>query len=400
MSNPVDALNFLKLCECTVRGLPIGDKGDESRRQYTESHNKICRDMAYMTKKASSSAWPAEFTNKICRAMSIKSIDIDEATKKLIRNGEYCMACGKSEHRNYKAISIFGCCSAISVKRSKLPFHDMECLEDDYTKYVSAYNTVFKDAEDVGADRDAMYRTALHPQDGGIIVVGETCHARVMLTFMCSSFMFEFMYDADHHIREAKQTYGMVSPHRLYSCEKSDVLHLIDSYQKMSTLVTNETDEIVQAQIATDYRYLQMVNTIRSNTPYKTLGETGNKAWVFDDDQISDDESDEQDACSNSSYEDDSRYVLERPLRKPRLSRHPRHKSIMTESDVSADEAASLHDEPINPSKKSRLGMPHSFTKPNCDAIDKLKIVQSNLVTNGNFEDAMLVLQAIMALEK
>lgn len=243
----------------------MGGDPEATRDKYKRIFEKLVGNLRCIKSKTASSTWPKEFTDKLERTMVVYPTHLDQEQKDACRGGCNCMACGKAEEMNYRAVSLFGFCNEIPLDRSHEPFSCWEMLASDYSKYIDAYNQVFDDAED-----NRRYRGVAHPQDGGIIIAGSTCTNRIFLFAIANNFIFNWLYII-HDWVESKRKDGIkINPNKLYYCTPEDAKRVHDSFVHLQQLSAKESPLVTKDMLSIELGYISAIKKIRARSIYTT----------------------------------------------------------------------------------------------------------------------------------
>lgn len=257
--------------ECTSRDMPINyatidpENPEECEEHYSSVFNKLVRNLACIKSKAQSVTWKPEMLRKL-KCFSVKPEPIDDWRKGDIRgNCGGCMSCNRWEHSNFKAVSLFGYCELIDGDRE--PFSSLDDLVDDYTAYYNSYNQVFIDSKDRSKYR--KFVDGFHDQDGGMLVMGETCHNRALLYSMAQNFIFNFIFIADGHIQDITQNKikKRLRADKLYVSLEKDAELIHEAFMKLQAMSVRETDDISSEQLSVDKEWWKSVKTMRTGNP-------------------------------------------------------------------------------------------------------------------------------------
>ena len=269
MTTVEDALVLAHIFECAARGMEIDfEKVDPKSPKGAEEHyrsvfDKLVGDLEFIKSKARSAAWKPEVVEKLS-CFSVRPESIDDWQKDSIRYGcNGCMACGRTEECNFKAISLFGyCCKQADQGRPMFTSFDGLC--DDYTAAFDAYNQVLIDAGDRRKER--RFVDGFHPQDGGMLVLGETCHNRALLYNIASNFIFNWVFIADSYLQGMRELgKKKVKDSKLYMSLREDAENIKKSLEVIKGLATIETASVSSHQLSIDAEWWRRVQVMRGN---------------------------------------------------------------------------------------------------------------------------------------
>jgi hypothetical protein len=270
---------------------------EAAEAQYRAVFEKLVRDIEFIKSKARSMTWKAGMVDKIS-CFSVRPESIDDWQKDGIRgHSRGCMGCNRVEDCNYKAISLFGYCEP--TDESKPLFTSFDNLCDDYTTAFNAYNQVFVDGKDRRKHR--QFVDGFHPQDGGMLVLGETCHNRALLYNLAHNFIFNWIFIADLWIQGMKEDGKKVKESQLYISLGEDAENIRKSIYSLKEMAAHETSHISENQLSIDDEWWRCVRTMRNNPSlqdsskkyvskwsdyYEKLGRRGLAAWSSKKDRI------------------------------------------------------------------------------------------------------------------
>tara|TARA_B110001452_G_scaffold54523_1_gene41927 strand:- start:6159 stop:7442 length:1284 start_codon:yes stop_codon:yes gene_type:complete len=267
MTTTEDARILAHIFECAARGLDIDYKQldprnpAEAEAQYRSVFQKLVRDIEFIKSKARSMTWKPEMIAKVS-CFSVRPESIDEWQKDGIRaHCRGCMGCNRTEDCNYKAISLFGYCEP--TDESKPLFTSFDDLGGDYTTAFNAYNQVFVDGKDRRKHR--QFVDGFHSQDGGMLVLGETCHNRALLYNMAHNFIFNWIFIADLWIQGMKEDGKKVKDSHLYISLEEDAENIRKSTESLKEMAAHETSHISEEQLSIDAEWWRCVRTMRNN---------------------------------------------------------------------------------------------------------------------------------------
>jgi hypothetical protein len=254
--------------ECAARGMKIDFKQvqpgnpEDAEAHYRSVFDKLVRDVEFIKSKARSITWKPEVVEKL-KCFSVRPEAIDEWQKDGIRGHRAgCMGCTRAEECNYKAISLFGYCKP--VKDDHVPFSSFDKLCNDYTVAFDAYNQVFVDAQDRRTQRHFV--DGFHAQDGGMLVLGETCHNRALLYNMANNFIFNWVFIADTYVQGLQDQGRKIKDSKLYVSLEEDADGIHKSIEMLKGLAAKETAEISSTQLSVDAEWWRCVRAMRGNT--------------------------------------------------------------------------------------------------------------------------------------
>jgi hypothetical protein len=255
--------------ECAARDIDIDyakmdpENPEQCKEDYARIYNKLVSNIACIKSKAQSVTWKPEMVRKL-KCFSIKPEPIDDWRKGDIRGDCHgCMTCNRWEHSNFKAVSLFGYCELIDDERE--PFSSLEHITDDYTEYYNSYNQVFIDSKDRSKYR--KFVDGFHDQDGGMLVLGETCHNRALLYCMANNFIFNFIFIADGHLQYIRQTKKKLHDDKLYASLEKDAEIIHEAFIKLQQMSAHETADISNDQLSVDHEWWKSVKTMRNGNP-------------------------------------------------------------------------------------------------------------------------------------
>jgi len=289
MTTTEDARILAHIFECTARGMninyerldPLDPTGAEA--QYKAVFEKLVKDIEYIKSKTRSMKWGQEIVSKLS-CFSVRPEPIDGLQKNSIRGDCHgCMGCKSDEECNFQAISLFGYCEPTDESRPL--FTSFEDLCDDYTVAFDAYNQVYIDGNDDRKPR--KFVDGFHPQDGGMLVFGETCHNRALLYNIAHNFIFNWTFIADTYIQGMKQDGKKVKDFKLYHSLDEDAEAIRKSIGSLFELAAHETRPISQCQLSIDGAWWTCVYNMRKRSPllnssnqrYAKMGIRGLAPW-------------------------------------------------------------------------------------------------------------------------
>jgi len=413
MTNVEKAHVLAHIFESIARGVEIDyaatdpKNPDGLKEHYNSVFNTLARDIECIKAKAQSITWKPEVLQKL-KCISIKPENVDSWSKGQIRGGcSGCMACNRREECNYKALSICGYCPSMFDSTAAAPFTSLDRLMDDYTEYYNCYAEVESASEDKRKYRS--FGDGFHEQDGGMLVMGETCHNRALLYNLANNWIFNWIYIVDNYIQDLKDSGEKIKKDVMYYNTADDATSIHNSFTEMQRLSVSETSAIDDKALSIDQGWWQAVKRMRTGNPkvlapdkkgaermshyYQMLGHRGlsSMGQEIDADDVDDAEylhgSDDSDG-SVVSADSDNVGVVERARAAAPKPAAPKPAAVASRKRKAPErnnhEASSSSD--VYHDKRAELR-------------NKLLKIKDSMVYSGDHEAAVTVMEAVLELQ-
>lgn len=291
METPLQWRTLAHLFECVARGLNLQEvlKSEETVNEYKNEFEKLVGNLTVFKSKLASSKWNKVFREKLSCAIMVVPSTVSELNKSSIRGPVIgcCMGCGSNEHTHTKAISLFGC---LPVQDDYHPFRKMHNLEKDYAEFIESYNGVINMAPQ-------NHKCHVHPDEGGMFVLGETCHNRALAYNIAENFVCNWIFIAEQYIatqaRELAKRGKKLDPKRFYISFEEDAQEINKSFLLVQHMATKETGDVSMGSLALDQFYIKSMTklrhasyldktqmlTARADNFYCALGMIGRAPW-------------------------------------------------------------------------------------------------------------------------
>lgn len=260
MSTMKQARTLAHIFECSARGMALEDVLSSTRdvKMYEEEFNKLIKSLDFFKAKLASSKWGGDFREKIGCAISLVPANVSDDAKIAIRgkNSVCCMGCGSREHQNMKAISLFGC---LPVEEAYHPFRDIGHLDSDHSTFVDEYTKVLNITKTIGRIKDSV-----HPHEGGMFVLGDTCHNRALAYNIAENFVSNFIFMADQHIQDLIQGGIKVKDDEFYASLDSDASLIHESFLHLQEMAAKETADVPKSALCLDEVYINALSKLRN----------------------------------------------------------------------------------------------------------------------------------------
>ena len=401
--------------ESIARGVEIDYKAtdpknpEECKEHYTNVFNTLVRDIECIKAKSQSITWKPEVFKKL-QCISMKPEDVDSWSKSQIRGGcNGCMACNRREECNYKALSICGYCPSM-FSGAATPFTSLDRLVDDYAEYSKCYAEVESASQDRRKYR--KFGDGFHEQDGGMLVMGETCHNRALLYNMANNWIFNWIYIVDNYIQDLKDSGEKIKKDALYYHHIDDAASIHNSFMEMQRLSVSETSEIDDNALSIDRVWWQAVKRMRSGNPkvlvpykkggermshyYQMLGFRGLSSMAMGQeiDSTDADVADVDDAAADSddSADSDDVGVVESTvvnLQQPLANRRSAPKTSAT---------ASRKRKPPEDNNHEASSSSESHHDKRAEMRKKLLKIKDRMVSSGDHQAAVTIMEAVLEL--
>lgn len=238
---------------------------DGLKEHYASVFNTLVRDIECIKAKAQSITWKPEILQKL-KCISIKPENVDSWSKGQIRGGcGGCMACNRPEECNYQALSICGYCPSMFDSTAAAPFTSLDRLMDDYVEYYNCYAEVESASEDRRKYRS--FGDGFHEQDGGMLVMGETCHNRALLYNLANNWIFNWIYIVDNYIQDLEDSGEKIKKDVLYYNHTDDAMSIHKSFMELQRLSVSETSAIDDKALSIDQGWWQAIKRMRTGNP-------------------------------------------------------------------------------------------------------------------------------------
>jgi hypothetical protein len=263
--------------ECKARGIELEDilESESAMEMYNDEFDKLIKSLDFFKAKLMSSKWTDDFAKKIRCAISLVPANVSEESKIAIRgkHSVCCMGCGSREHQNMKAISLFGC---LPVSPGYHPFQKIENLDPDYDVFVNEYSSVLQITKTSGSIKDSV-----HPHEGGMFVLGDTCHNRALAYNIVENFVPNFMFMADQHIQELIQKGIKMEDDTFYASFEDDAELIHKSFLQLQEIAAKETAEVPKSALSLDESYIKVISKLRSSSYLDKTMSIGNRSQAY-----------------------------------------------------------------------------------------------------------------------
>jgi len=404
------------LFECIARGFELRDvlKNEKTVREYENEFAKLVASLNFFKSKLASSRWGPMFRKKLGQTLSVVPAHVSEEAKSFIRgsNPSVCFGCGSREHNNMKAVSMFGCLPCEDDdSRKYFAFQDVGCLESDYAQFYDG----FCDVLNMKPTRELA--RSVHPHEGGMVVLGDTCHNRALAYNVAENFVLNFIYLADQFIQECEAGGHKIKPDKFYVSLESDAVRINQSFLMIQEWAARETQEISQDALCNVANYIDAMRKLRnasfldktmsisdrSRAFYGILGMIGSKPWGHYDqtnellqaymkraDPDSADEADKQADKAASA-----------PTLIDALRKHVAGAASTSNANSAGSKAASKR--PLSEAQSSTPPGPSTedaHASKRSKLVDHLEKIKDRLKKSGHLADALAVMEAVAELQK
>jgi hypothetical protein len=396
---------------------------DGLKEHYASVFNTLVRDIECIKSKAQSITWKPEVLQKL-KCISITPENVDSWAKEQIRGGcGGCMACNRREECNYKALSICGFCKSMFDSTAAAPFTSLDRLMDDYVEFYNCYAEIESASEDKRKYRS--FGDGFHEQDGGMLVMGETCHNRALLYNLANNWIFNWIYIVDNYIQDLKDSGEKIKKDVMYYNTNDDAVSIHKSFMEMQRLSVSETSGVDDGALSIDQGWWQAVKRMRMGNPkllptdkkgaertahfYQMLGRRGLFSMdiqeVDDADADADADADDDDDPCDSDIFGGSTDSDKPAAPKPAAPKHvapkpaaPKHAAPKPAAPKPAAAAIRKRKAPEGNNHEASCSSEVHHDK-RAELRNKLLKIKDRMVSSGDHEAAVTIMETVLELQ-